>query len=123
MNKVKVLIIDDEPTVLKSISKIFQKQKDRYEIATAGNGLRIGYLTVEFGPDVVILDIDLPWIDGYRVCRIIRNLNKDVKVLAITGYNIEESKVNIIDSGADAFLPKPFGYRELVDSVEELISN
>ncbi len=116
----KVLVVDDDNAVIKVILRILAKDKN-YEVHSASDGFQAGNLFGEIKPALVILDIKLPGIDGFEVCRMIRKKNKNVKIIAITGYDSEETRKKIIASGADVYLPKPFKAEELLTKVRALI--
>jgi len=117
--KKKVLAVDDDKAVLKVIRRILAKDKN-YEMYSAVDGFQAGNLFSEIKPALVILDIKLPGIDGFEVCRQIREKDKNVKIIAITGYDSEETRKKILACGADAYLPKPFEVKVLIETVEKL---
>lgn len=112
----KVLIIEDE----KSISDIikFNLEKEGYKIDTAYDG-KIGLekaLKEDF--DVILLDIMLPSMDGFQVCKFIREKKKSVPILMLTAKEEEVDKVLGLELGADDYITKPFGMRELIARVK-----
>ncbi len=116
----KILIIDDDEMVLESIEKIIATKAEKYDTYTARDGFQAGTAMSEFKPDIVILDIKLPGIDGFEVCRTIKKQKGSVKIIAVTGYPDEESRKKILASGADAYLPKPFEADELLIKIAEV---
>jgi len=72
-------------------------------------------------PDLVVLDIMLPDINGFKVCERIKARNKNTRVIAMTGYDSEEVRKKIIDSGADVYLIKPFQFAALFGHVRRLL--
>ncbi len=120
-DKKKILVVDDNLEVLNSIVKILETKKKKYKIFTATDGFQAGYATRQYNPDLLILDIVLPGIDGFKVCELIRKQNKVVKILAITGYPSQENKKKILEVGADAYLPKPFKKKEMMENIELLL--
>jgi len=118
--KPKILIIDDDKIVLDSIVRILRYRK-KYRIFTAADGFRAGQAVLEYDPDVIILDIMLPGINGFEVCRTVRKKNKQVKIIAVTGYNTEETKTKILQCGANAYMEKPFEMKELLNKIDELL--
>ncbi|MDO9514295.1 MAG: response regulator [Elusimicrobiota bacterium] len=119
-DEVKILVVDDDKVVLDSIVKILDYTK-KYTIFTAKDGFQAGTSVIEHDPALIIMDIMLPGMDGFEVCKTVRKKNKCVKIIAVTGYNTEETKDKIIKCGADAFLSKPFGMKELLDKVDGLL--
>ena len=114
--KRKLLIVDDDQELVELMSDAFARD-GRFEIRTANNGFDAGMLVKEFRPDLVVLDIMLPDINGKEVCQRVRadpNM-EDVRILCISGM-VEEDKVQELRlSGADDFLHKPFDIEELID--------
>ncbi len=119
--KKKILIVDDDPKVLRSITEVLKKKRGKDKIYTAVDGFEAGQAVIEFGPDLVILDIMLPGINGFKVCENIREKNKKVKIIAVTGYDTEENKNKILAAGADAYFPKPLKINELLMCMHDLL--
>jgi len=116
VSRPKILIIDDEMVVRKFIQKSLESSDLECECETSGDGidalLKIGL----FQPDVLILDINIPWVDGLEICRRIRNneATQQIKVITITGFLSDEDKGEIINSGANYLLFKPFDVDQLL---------
>jgi DNA-binding response OmpR family regulator len=117
-DKDKVLIIEDDPDVL-DVVKI-TLEKEGYETCYAGDGL--AGIREFYGqrPDLVILDIGLPKMDGWEVCRRIRELS-DVPIIMLTGQGEVQQRVRGLDIGADDYLLKPFGAAELAARVRAVL--
>jgi excisionase family DNA binding protein len=123
-DKKRVLIIDDEPQVVEYLKGALQTSEKayEYEIETAGDGyealLKVGY----FNPDLLILDIRMPRIDGFEVCRRLREDKKssELRILAVTGFGSEDME-KIIECGADGCLSKPISLKEFRMNVEGLL--
>jgi excisionase family DNA binding protein len=114
----KVLIVDDDPELVELISDVFEKD-GRFEIRTANNGFEAGMLVKEYHPDLIILDIMLPDINGKEVCQRVRGdkTMDDVRIICISGM-IEDDKVKDLRlAGANDFLRKPFEIEQLLDRV------
>jgi excisionase family DNA binding protein len=122
-DKKKILIVDDEEMILKLVSKAIlgKSRSDFYSVFTAADGFNAGKMYSEIKPDLIILDIQLPGIDGITLCNNIRTNDKGVKIIAITGYATPENKRNMLAAGADAFFPKPLDMRILAEKVDELL--
>ncbi|MFH1283954.1 MAG: response regulator [bacterium] len=119
----EILVVDDDIEV-RDLIKDLLKDKIEVNIKTAFDGFIAGKLLGEYVPDLVILDLHLPGMDGFKVCE---NLRKDpqftrTKVLAITGYASEESEEKILLAGANAYLTKPFNTNELLQVIKELLN-
>jgi two-component system KDP operon response regulator KdpE len=108
----KILVVDDEPAQLRLMEQVLNVSG--YNVIKAGSGEEAIRLTYENKPDLVILDVMMPGIDGWQTCRCIRE-SSDVPVIMLTGKrNSEEDIVRGLDSGADEYLAKPVGNRELL---------
>jgi len=121
-NKPKILVIEDDLDVREFILTVLQQ--NQYDIKTdyATDGFSAGSKLSKFQPDIVILDIMLPGIDGFEVCRQIRKeFGSSVKVLAVTGYFSDENKKKILEAGADEFMRKPMQLDELENVINKFI--
>ena len=117
----EILIVDDEPNVVVPIQFLMEQQGYRVMIAERGeDALDLIY---QYKPDLVILDIMLPGIDGYEVCEIVRlNPNyRNVKIIFLTAKGREEEIAKGLALGADAYITKPFSNAALVAKVKELL--
>ena len=106
------------------LKNILSKRFENYEIYQAFDGFEAGRLISEIKPMVILLDIDLPGIDGHSLCRKIKSdmqLASPV-IVAISGLGEESESEKIISEGADAFFPKPIDYDELTNTVKDLVS-
>jgi len=121
--KKRILIVDDDQDVADFVKNALLSEDFDKEIATARDGFSAGKTVGTFGPDIVILDLMLPGLDGFEVCRNIRQDPKTshIKILAITGYDTPENVEKILRSGADAYLAKPFEMEDLLKEVKKLI--
>lgn len=111
----KILVVDDEATLLKTVHAYLQQEG--YAVQTAVNGRSALQLFREFQPDLVVLDIMLPEIDGLEVLRQLRQTS-DVYVIMLTAKADEADKVIGLGMGADDYITKPFSNRELVARVK-----
>jgi len=118
-----ILIVEDEPTLQKTIKKALKKGLPDYRVACTSDGFEAGKKFSELNPSLVILDLMLPGIDGFRVCSNIRKTDSSVKILIISGYPSEENIKKIMNKGADKFLAKPFSIEELLTEVNKLLEN
>lgn len=118
----KILVIDDEPTVGEVLKDLFSG-KSHVEVQVVMDGFAAGLKLQEYFPDLIILDLMLPGVDGFAVCKKIRGneLHYGVKILAITGYDSEENYRRIIECGADDYLPKPFQADEIIVKIYKLL--
>jgi two-component system, OmpR family, KDP operon response regulator KdpE len=106
----KVLVVDDDPSLLKALRIGLTARGDDVLIAHSGADA-ISQVALA-GPDLVILDLGLPDIDGLEVCRRVREFS-NVPIVVLSAYGDERRKVEALDSGADDFVTKPFGMAEL----------
>jgi len=116
----RILIVDDDPSILAFVSLAIKKLSDEYIIATAADGFEAGNKLATFKPDIIVLDIQLPGIDGYKIIEKIKKLKNGEKILAITAYNSEKIKEKILNAGADGFLPKPFSSDEFLSVLQRV---
>jgi two-component system, OmpR family, KDP operon response regulator KdpE len=114
----KVLLVDDEPNILSTLGPLLRTRG--YDVLTAMTG-RAAVQTVERdAPDVVVLDLGLPDIDGSEVCRIIRETHR-VPIVVLSARGAEGDKVRALDLGADDYVTKPFGAEELLARIRAAI--
>ncbi|MDD2716656.1 MAG: response regulator [Candidatus Wallbacteria bacterium] len=119
--EIKILVVDDDETVLKVIKRVLETSG--YSIYLAKDGFQAGAAINDFEPQLVILDIMLPGIDGFAVCKEIKEKCKKIKILGITGCYTEEIKKEMTASGADDLLEKPFSSEDLINKIESLLNN
>jgi excisionase family DNA binding protein len=120
--KRKVLLVDDDVELVELMTKVLEED-GRFEVRIASNGFDAGMMVKEYRPDLIVLDVMLPDINGKEVCHRVRadNTLEDVRILCISGM-IEEDKVHELKlSGADDFLHKPFDIEELIDRMCNLL--
>ena len=117
----EILIVDDEPGIVVPVQFLMEQQG--YNVMTAERGEDALDLVYQYKPDLVLLDIMLPGIDGYEVCEIVR-LNPDyrnVKIVFFTAKGRETEIAKGLALGADAYITKPYSNVELVAKVKELL--
>jgi two-component system response regulator MprA len=114
----RVLVVDDERPVRDSVQ--WQLQHVGYEVATAPDGLAALALVPEFRPDVIVLDVMMPYLSGIETCRRLRGTGVTVPVLMLTARDGVSDRVNGLDAGADDYLPKPFAFEELLARLRAL---
>ena len=114
-----VLVVDDEPEVRSSLEGGLAFEG--YDVSTAPDGGRALGLLAERLPDVVVLDVMMPFVDGLEVCRRIRAKGYDVPVLLLTARDATVDRVEGLDAGADDYLVKPFALEELLARLRALL--
>lgn len=119
----KVLVIDDEEEVHDFVSDVL-KDFNNIEVKSVYDGFSAGMAVNEYLPDLIILDLLLPGIDGFKVCSNVKSNSKlqGVKILAVTGYDSPEHRQKIFDAGADDYLPKPIDLNLFREKVKKLLN-
>ena len=119
----EILIVDDEPSIVVPIQFLMEQQG--YTVMVAENGEGALDIIYKYKPDLILLDIMLPRIDGYEVCEIVRldPRYRDIKIIFITAKGREVEIAKGLALGADAYITKPFSNTELVSKVKELLAN
>ncbi|UCF95392.1 MAG: response regulator [Desulfobacterales bacterium] len=119
----QILIVDDEPSIVVPIQ--FLMEQNGYQVLVAQNGEEALDIIFKSKPDLILLDIMLPGIDGYEVCEIVR-LNPEyrkTKIIFLTARGREVEIAKGMALGADAYITKPFSNAELVEKVKALLNN
>ena len=114
----KVLVVEDEPTLVETLE--YNLTRQGYDVCTAADGLAALEVARQERPDLIVLDIMLPGLDGFEVCRILRQ-EMSVPILMLTARVDEVDKVVGLEVGADDYLTKPFSMRELLARVKALL--
>jgi excisionase family DNA binding protein len=112
----RILIVDDDPNVSRSIAELIQERDDEVETEVASDGFEAGVKVESFRPHALVLDLMMPGIDGFEVCRRLRarpTLNH-IRIVAVTGFPSQENIDRILAAGADACLPKPLDAERLL---------
>ena len=119
----RVLVIDDEPSVVEIAGRALHQIGEDVVVATAGDGFEAGLQVATFKPDLLILDLMMPGIDGFQVCRLIRRnpATSHIKILIITAYGSHENLQRALDAGADDFMHKPVDIEYLKDKAMSLL--
>ena len=114
----KVLVVEDDLTLMETLQ--YNLTRQGYEVLTATNGLAVLELVRRERPDAIVLDVMLPGLDGFEVCRILRR-EMSVPILMLTARADEVDRVVGLEVGADDYLTKPFSMRELLARVKALL--
>lgn len=114
----KILVVDDEPTLRNVLQ--YNLTKETHQVRTAGDGEEAIDQAREYEPDLILLDVMLPKLDGFEVCKAIRR-ESNVPILMLTAKDSEIDKVVGLEIGADDYITKPFSMRELVARVKAMI--
>jgi len=120
--KRKVLLVDDDHDLVALMTKVIDED-GRFEVRVASNGFDAGMMVKEYHPDIIVLDVMLPDINGKEVCQRVRadTTLEDVRILCISGM-VEDDKIQELRlSGADEFMHKPFDIYDLIDRMCSLL--
>lgn len=120
-----VLLVEDDRDYRKVMEGLLTQKWGDVSVHQAEDGFVAGMLVQEFKPDLVVLDLFLPGLNGFKVCERIRadpDL-EDTRILAVSGQATQENRSRILRAGADAFLSKPFGIAQFREAVETLMGN
>jgi DNA-binding response OmpR family regulator len=118
----RILIVDDEPNIVLALELLMKKEG--FEVHTADDGEKALNAVRELRPDLVLLDIMMPKLDGYEVCQRIRadESLKNVRIMMLTAKGREVEKEKGMALGVDSYITKPFSTREVVLKVKELLT-
>ena len=116
--RVRILVVDDEPPIVELVRGYLER--DGYEVLVAADGPSAIQSARAVGPDVIVLDLMLPGLDGIEVCRQVRTFS-DAYILILTARAEEVDRIVGLSVGADDYLVKPFSPRELVARVKALL--
>jgi DNA-binding response OmpR family regulator len=111
----KILVVEDEPTLLETLTYNLTRQS--YQVHTASDGVTAVQLARELRPDLIVLDLMLPKLDGFEVCRILRQ-EMNTPILILTARDDEIDRVIGLELGADDYMSKPFSMREFLARVK-----
>ena len=112
MNTASILIIEDDPALLRGLKDNFHSEG--YQVRTCVDGQLALSLLLKSPPDLVLLDIMLPGVNGFEICRLARERALDMPIIMLTARGQEEDVVRGLELGADDYVTKPFAIRELL---------
>ena len=115
----RILLVEDEPRAAQVLAKGLREQA--YAVDLAGNGREALYQASPPDYDAIVLDVMMPGLDGFEVCREIRRAGSNVPVLMLTARDAVDSRITGLDSGADDYLIKPFDFGELLARLRAII--
>jgi DNA-binding response OmpR family regulator len=118
VDKNKILVVDDE-TKITDVLRLYL-ERDGFQVLSASNGNQAIDKATSYKPDLIILDLNLPDIDGLEVCRTIRK-QSNVPIIMLTGRGEEVDKIVGLELGADDYVTKPFSAREIVARVKAVL--
>jgi len=117
--KQKILVVDDEAEIVRVVRSYLEK--DGYQVTTAGNGRDALFAARETKPDLVVLDLQMPQMDGLEFTRRIRAERPDITIIMLTARVEEMDRILGLELGADDYVTKPFSPRELVARVHAVL--
>src|SRR5690242_21550185 len=117
--KTKILIIEDDPHILLGLEEVLKSEG--YEIASCNRGDEALAAVAKFQPTLIVLDVMLPGLSGYDICKQLRSKKISTPILMLTAKGQEIDKVIGLDLGADDYVTKPFGVRELLARIHALL--
>jgi two-component system, OmpR family, response regulator len=117
---IKILLVDDEPNILQFLE--MGLQNEGFEVQTAQDGMTGVNLAKQFSPHIVILDVMMPGMDGFEVCRMLKK-TENVAIIMLTAKDEVEDRVKGLTLGADDYVMKPFSFEELLARIHARIRN
>ena len=111
IQEARILLVDDEVSIQRAVEPLLRSRG--YQVDVAGTGTQALKMLVERSPDLIVLDLGLPDIEGTEVCRRVRASSK-IPIVVLSARGAEADKVNALDLGADDYVTKPFGPEELL---------
>ena len=120
--KRKVLIVDDDAEIVELIEDVLERD-GRFEVTTASSGYEAGMATQRFRPELILLDYMLPDVNGNVVCQTIRRNPEfeNIKIVIVSGVVKEDEIAQLLKSGAEDFIRKPFSITELTDTITAVL--
>ena len=122
MDKISLLIVDDEMVVQRSCLDIFAEKSKRYEINTVSSGDEAEALLARKRFDIILTDLKMPGLAGTELIKNIKTKYPDIAIIVITGFSTVQTAVEVMKQGAVDFIPKPFTPDEIFNVVESAAS-
>ena len=118
----KILVVDDEPFILRSLT--FVLEKSGYETYTATDGNEALEMLDEVQPDLIFLDVMMPRLSGFETCRQIRSIEKfkDVHIIMLTAKGQEKDRIKGLAYGANEYMTKPFSPSKILERLKEIFA-
>lgn len=122
MEKKKILVVDDQVDLVKTIQ--FALELEGYEVLVSYNGEDALNQAQRENPDLILLDIMLPKLDGYKVCRLLKfdEQFKHIPILMVTAKTQEKDKILGVETGADEYITKPFDIDDLIGKIKKYLN-
>ena len=121
-NNIKVLIVDDDAEIVELLMDVLNKD-GRFELKTASSGYEAGMATERFQPELILLDYMLPDVNGNIVCQTIKRNPQfeNIKIIIISGVVKQDEIEQLLKSGAEDFIRKPFDINELINKITAVL--
>ena len=121
--KKRILVVDDDPIIVETIVQALEEDEFDYEVISASDGFEAGLQVNHFEPNLLILDIMMPDIKGYEVCKKIKQNpeTRDTKIIVLSAYLDEDKFKKMKENGADSCFSKPFPLPQLKEEVARLL--
>ncbi|MFH1771703.1 MAG: response regulator [Candidatus Omnitrophota bacterium] len=119
----KILVVDDEASVVKALTKSLQFQG--YDVITAASGKECICKAEEYCPDVILLDVLMPELNGLEVCKLLKDneKTKNIPVIMLTALADEEDAVKGLEEGARCYITKPYNLMDLLGEIKSALAN
>ncbi|WP_040949658.1 response regulator transcription factor [Gorillibacterium massiliense] len=118
---IRILLVDDEPHILQFLE--LGLANEGFEVKTAPDGMTAINLALEFQPHVVILDVMMPGMDGFEVCRLLKKNIGNIAIIMLTAKDEVDDRVKGLTIGADDYVAKPFSFEELLARIQARLRN
>ncbi len=120
--KYRIMVVDDDPDAIDLIENILSKEE--YEVLKVSNATEVGLKAIQLSPDLILLDFLMPEINGFEVCRALRNndMTRFIPIMAVTCLTKDADIERIFACGADEYLAKPFKVDQLLEKVKDLVT-
>ena len=119
----RILIVDDSKDNIRLITEILSRQEEKYEIFSASDGLEAVEYIKSKQPDLIMLDVVMPGMDGFEVCKVIKDDERTrlIPIVMITALDSQQDRLRGLEAGVDDFVSKPFNVYELLARVKNLL--
>jgi len=117
MHKITVMIVDDHPVFRQGLRRVLESEDDLDVIAEVSDGLEALQMAKQMIPNVMLLDINLPGMNGLQIARSLKDLLLDINIIMLTAYHDDEQVFHAIRAGASAYFPKDVSPRRLIEAV------
>ncbi|MBN1523265.1 MAG: response regulator [Spirochaetales bacterium] len=119
-----ILVVDDDRDINDLLKRFLEKKLPEHNVLQAYDGFEAGQMISEWSPGIILLDIDLPGIDGHKLCQKLKSDGdyETPSIIAITGLDDPNEKNSILQNGADAFFAKPLELENLITTIRELLA-